>query len=117
MKKYTNKEVIVEYQGQEILDIPMKENDAGAETIGEYLTSLLSILWFEKERFSGKRPFGNSGWEDEIYHALAYANAIKADFCEWEYEDAKVEVEVLGFDAKKANELILEAIQSLYSKL
>ena len=29
--------------GQEILDIPMKENDAGAATIGEYLVKLLHL--------------------------------------------------------------------------
>lgn len=32
-------------------------------TIREYLIALLDRLWDELEGFSGKRPFGNSGWE------------------------------------------------------
>lgn len=48
-----------------ILDILMGENDAGALTVRDYLKALLRRLWLEQEGFSGKRPFGNSGWEDE----------------------------------------------------
>ena len=93
-KRYTNKDTLVEYQGQEILDIPMKENDAGAKTVGEYLIMLLLIdqLWCEGEGFSGKRPFGNYGWEYELYHALACANAIEANFVEYDFSDVAYDV-------------------------
>jgi hypothetical protein len=59
-----------------IFDVLMGDNDAGADTIGDYLKLLLTNLWQEGECFSGKRPFGNSGWEYEIYTALVEAGII-----------------------------------------
>jgi hypothetical protein len=53
-----------------ILDLPMGANDANAKTIRAYLKSLLSELWRKEEGFSGKRPFGNSGWQSEVWKAL-----------------------------------------------
>jgi hypothetical protein len=52
--------------GAEILALPMGPNDADAENVREYLKALLTELWREGESFSGKRPFGNSGWEREL---------------------------------------------------
>jgi hypothetical protein len=52
---------------QEILALPMQENDSGASTITGYFRALLTKLFEEEEGFSGKRPFGNSGW---IYAVL-----------------------------------------------
>ena len=46
-------------------------NDAEVDTVGEYLTRLLLMVWEEREGFDGKRPFGNSSWEYEVYDALA----------------------------------------------
>ena len=59
----------------EILALPMRDNDAGAETVGEYLRLLLATLWAEEEGFSGKRPFGNSGWTRDLYHAVIKGGA------------------------------------------
>lgn len=67
------------YLAQEILDLPMQENDASADTIGNYLKELLSSLWEEGEGFSGKRPFGNSNWEVELYHTLVLHGIIKGE--------------------------------------
>lgn len=39
-------------------------------SIHEYLHKLLSTLWEEQDGFSGKRPFGNSGWAWEIFACL-----------------------------------------------
>ncbi len=61
---------------KEYAKIPMQENDAGAKTIGEYLEKLLLTLWDEEDGFSGKRPFGNSGWKWEIYTALISAKVV-----------------------------------------
>lgn len=36
----------------------------------EYLEELLMTLWEEKERFSGKRPFGNSAWDYDVAASL-----------------------------------------------
>lgn len=54
----------------EVLDCPLEDNDAGADTIRGYLIALLATLWVEGEGFGGKRPFGNSGWEYELYYPL-----------------------------------------------
>lgn len=61
---------------EEILSLPMAENDAGAKTVGEYLAKLLKTLLEEEESFSGKRPFGNSGWIHEPLHALVAGGAV-----------------------------------------
>lgn len=88
-----------------ILDIKMQPNDAGAETIRDYLKALLITLWTEGEGFSGKRPFGNSGWDWELYKALVTAMA-----CEGELdEDGNLE----SVDHEEANKLIFKAIEEL----
>lgn len=56
--------------GEDVLALPMPDNDAGAATVREYLQALLLVLWMEEEGFSGKRPFGNSGWQGELENAL-----------------------------------------------
>jgi hypothetical protein len=60
----------------DILDLPMGPNDADAATVRDYLKALLLKLWQEDEGFSGKRPFGNSGWKYEVYTALVKAGAV-----------------------------------------
>ena len=46
-------------------------SDAGDDiTVRDYLRTLLMTLWEEGEDFSGKRPFGNSGWEYDLYKPL-----------------------------------------------
>ena len=62
---------------QEVLDCPMQENDSGAYTVKGYLKALLIAVWDEGESFSGKRPFGNSGWDSDILDALVDAGLAK----------------------------------------
>ena len=88
-----------------VLDIKMQENDAGADTIRDYLKTLLSELWAAGEGFSSKRPFGNSGWEFELYVALVKASAVKGELDEDGYIDT--------VDYKAANKLIFQAIGEL----
>lgn len=57
------------------MDIDM--NDAGASSIREYLKELLFVLWDEREGFSGKRPFGNSGWEFDLYVPLIESGVVE----------------------------------------
>lgn len=45
-------------------------------TVREYLRNLVQSVWDEKESFDGKRPFGNSGWEFDIFFPLAVAGFI-----------------------------------------
>lgn len=61
---------------KDYIKIPMQENDAGAKTVGEYFEKLLLTLWIEEDCFSGKRPFGNSGWKGEVYYALVSAEVV-----------------------------------------
>lgn len=61
---------------KDYIKIPMQENDAGAKTIGEYFEKLLFTLWIEEDCFSGKRPFGNSGWKGELYLALVSSGVV-----------------------------------------
>ena len=68
------------YTAAEILAVPMEPNDAGAKTIREYLVAVVERVWAEKEGFSGKRPFGNSGWESEIERALVRAGMAEGKF-------------------------------------
>lgn len=60
-----------------LLDAIGSFEDAGGDmTIREYLGALLKELWNKGEGFSGKRPFGNSGWEWDIYRVLIRENAV-----------------------------------------
>jgi hypothetical protein len=81
------------------------DNDAEASSVREYLVRLLATVWREGEGFSGKRPFGNSGWEWELYAALVRGKFVSGEFDSDGYlEDV---------DTDKADELILEAIREL----
>lgn len=67
---------VMEINGKQILALPMEKNDSGASTIGGYFKEILKEFMREKEGFSGKRPFGNSGWEYELYKPLIVAKAV-----------------------------------------
>lgn len=55
------------------------DSDAGKNlSVREYLRELLLTLWREEDGFSGKRPFGNSGWTYYLFVTLAAAGYIKA---------------------------------------
>lgn len=61
-------------------------SDAGADlTVREYLRMLLMAVWNEGEGFSGKRPFGNSGWENDIYAPLVKAGFIDGTLDQYGY--------------------------------
>jgi len=46
------------------------------DTIRDYLVALAAEVWNAGEGFSGKRPFGNSGWESDVYLPLVKAGVI-----------------------------------------
>lgn len=91
-----------------ILDLEMVENDIESKTIREYLKALLITVWEKEESFSGKRPFGNSGWKYDIYRTLATHKIIEADID----EDGDI-VDIQRSEYSKADQLISEAIASL----
>lgn len=95
---------------QMVLDCSMDDNDVDAVTVRGYLVELLKTVWEEGEGFSGKRPFGNSGWENEPLTALAKAGLIEGEEvgdegCMWWEIDSDAE--------KVGRELITNAILSL----
>lgn len=88
-----------------VVDCPMEPNDAEAETIGDYLRALLLELWYEGEGFSGKRPFGDSSWEYDLYKALGQAGLIDITFDDDGYVDE--------VDSATADKLVAAAIKGL----
>lgn len=63
-------------------------SDAGDNlSIRDYLYKLLDTLWKEEEGFSGKRPFGNSGWMYELYTPLVKNDIIEGTLDENGYID------------------------------
>lgn len=66
--------------GDQILRVEMGANDADAVTVRDYLVALLRGVWLHREEFDGKRPFGNSGWQFELFTALGHVGLIDAEF-------------------------------------
>jgi len=89
---------------ERILMAPMPPNDADAKTVKDYLKALLSELWREEEGFNGKRPFGNSGWQFDVYFALVRAHVI----------DGKIQDgDLIEVDQKHGDAMIQSAIAAL----
>lgn len=99
---------------QHLLGLEMPANDSGATTVRGYLKALLTTLWQEEEGFSGKRPFGNSSWQYDIYLVMAKAGLIEGvtldDDGDFDYNGPWSEWNV---KLKQADQLILAAIASL----
>lgn len=92
----------------EVLDVRMYVSDLDREaSLREYLHALLATLWNEGEGFSGKRPFGNSGWEYDVYAFLVKAGAVPGTLD----EDDRLD----DFTAKKqANAMMLGLIAQAF---
>ena len=91
-----------------LFDVPMVENDVNAKTVGEYLKMLLLYLWAEAEQFNSKRPFGNGGWQYDVYASL-----IKAGYEIGELDEDGYVQEV---DYAKADKLITDAIDAEFAE-
>jgi hypothetical protein len=74
-------------------------------TVRGYLVNLLRSLWAEGEGFNSKRPYGNSGWEFDLYRALVDGGAIKGTLD----EDGYLE----DFDRQAGIDMIYAIIDSL----
>lgn len=99
---------------EEILALPMSENDSGAATIKEYLKTLLTDVWVKEEEFSGKRPFGNGGWKRDIFQTLVAHKVIYGEISSYRDPDTlEIWVDLEAWDEVAGNRIITEAIQSL----
>lgn len=88
---------------RDLLGVPMHLNDAHADTVGEYLTALLTVLWEEGESFDAKRPFGNSDWTEDLYIVMVQSGAAAGTI----NEDGMVE------DPREAHQAVFRAIAAL----
>lgn len=100
--------------GEQILATPMQKNDAQASTIREYLAALAKGVWVQGEGFSGKRPFGMSGWHYDLYQALVVAGHIGGELY---YEQGYTHLAEPGqIDRKLGDKLISTAHYALASE-
>lgn len=61
---------------EKVLNFEYSNWDLGKCTIRKYLVTLARTCWEEEEGFSGKRPFGNSGWTWDVMGALVSGGFI-----------------------------------------
>lgn len=109
LPKPTNIHVQDEPPGEDlnkaVLNAVLPEWSDRQGTVREYLIELLATVWRQEESFSGKRPFGNSGWQWDLYSALAMAGLVDGQLDEYgQYED---------INDGEADQLITAAIQAL----
>lgn len=78
----------------------------GTGTLRSYLQDLLQTLWVEEEGFSGKRPFGNSGWQYDVYAALVRAGVLEGRIDEDGYLDE--------VDSAAGEQLVLAVIDRIF---
>jgi hypothetical protein len=78
------------------------------QPLAEYLRMILIALLEEGEGFSGKRPLGDSGWQWDVYKALVAAKLIDGEIDK--------DGDLMDFDAKQADELVLAVIKRLVIK-
>jgi hypothetical protein len=95
---------------KEILSLKFFSSDLGTKlTVKEFLIKLLSTLWEEEEGFSGKRPFGNSGWKSELFVCLVDNKIIPGKII----RDADGNIEDFAYNREDAEKVILEVIKNL----
>lgn len=99
---------VTDEQARAVLACPMGASDSGADTVRGYLTALLARLWERRGEFSGKRPFGKSSWQHDLYLPLIRAGIVPGTL------DEDGCVEHLSRDAEaRADALIGHAITLL----
>jgi hypothetical protein len=89
----------------DVLNARVEGGEIGTCTVRDYLLTLLETLWQEKGGFSGKRPFGNSNWEFDLYKALVEAGLVTGTIDDDGY--------LFEVEDDEADELIAQAISSL----
>lgn len=94
-------QTLKEYTPQQLLALPLEENDAGAATVGQYLIILAHKVWSEGEGFSGKRPFGNSGWHCDLWKTFIKHDVVRGEIDEegdvasiddWSFDSAMISI-------------------------
>ncbi len=95
------KETLCSALSADVLNVKIEGDFEG--TLREFFKELALKVWEEGECFSGKRPFGNSGWDNAVYEALVKAEHIEGTLNEDGYlEDC---------DWHEADRLVLELVR------
>lgn len=89
---------------QELLNLKVHDDDL---TIKGYFELLLTELWLRGKDFSGKHPFGNSGWEYDLHKLLIKVGAVKGDLDEGG--------DINECDYKAAHKLVFELIADCFA--
>jgi len=88
---------------EKILELPVMRHDLGDTlSMREYFERLFLKLWEENEGFNAKRPWGNSGWEYDVYVTLIKNKVIDGELDEDGY--------INKIDAVKANKFVADEI-------
>ena len=85
---------------QEVLDLHIDGDFEG--TLRDFFKELALRVWVEEEGFSGKRPFGNSGWKYDVYAELISAGVVDGKLDEFG--------DVVECDTKEIDRLIVELV-------
>jgi len=78
----------------------------GTMTIREFLKEILMRCWDEYDCFYGKRPFGDSGWQWDLYEAIGKAKKVP---CAYDDDEFNITFE----NRKIADNMIRDLIRSL----
>ena len=101
MQKYPDE--VLESASQVITEV------AGVKrTVKKYLKLLLITMWEKGEEFSGKRPFGNSGWEFDLYDPLIRAGFIPGTI--------DTDLEIMEYDGDQAELIVISIIEYIFSR-
>lgn len=93
---------------EDALDVRVDSySDGSVTTVRGYLQKLLETLWIKNESFSGKRPFGNGGWEFDLYKPLIDDGFISGSI----NSDGYIE----RLDTVEAHHFVLELIRHIFA--
>lgn len=87
---------------ENVLDTEINIGDDFRGTLREFFVELAIKVWVEEEGFSGKRPWGNSGWKNDVYAELVRNGVLPGVINEYE--------ELENVDKKEADALIVELL-------
>lgn len=87
-----------------------KSNTAEVGTVGEYLNTLLQQVFLQGEGFSGKRPFGDSGWESEIFYPLVESGLVLGNI--YKDEDGWEDLEI--YNHREAQKFLCKLIDEVF---
>ena len=77
-------------------------------TFRKFFEILLTTLWNDPESFSGKRPFGNSGWDCVIYKHLIIGGFISGE--------VDSDGDLRDYDENEAHKFVSDMIKKVFEK-